>query len=267
MQHRPITGSISNVLDNVPVLFLIVFMQPAFHFAQTADLRSIQDRLTAQFGRIRVEERFDPVTQFVGSFLGSRTYDQVSRNALAKLMRRYPVWDALADAPEADIEAVITGVKYPEKKAPNLKRALRKIRALMGAIDLDFLADWPVEEGLSWLEQNHGVGRKIAAATLNFSSLRRPAFVVDTHVLRVLQRFGFVGANAVAENAYDAVMAAADGFDADDLFELHWHLKGLGQEACPQERPRCVSCPLSDICLQRVEEGAPMVMRVSGCVA
>jgi endonuclease III len=182
-------------------------------------------------------------------------------------MRRYPVWDALADAPEADIEAVITGVKYPEKKAPDLKRALQKIRALMGAIDLDFLADWPVEEGLSWLEQIHGVGRKIAAATLNFSSLRRPAFVVDTHVLRVLRRFGFVGANAVAENAYDAVMAAADGFDADDLFELHWHLKGLGQEACSHGRPRCVSCPLSDICLQRVEEGAPMVMRVSGCVA
>ena len=58
--------------------------------------------------------------------------------------------------------------------------------------NLDFLGDHPVEQGLRWLEEIYGVGRKIAAATLNFSTLRKRAMVVDTHVLRVLRRFGFV---------------------------------------------------------------------------
>ena len=70
------------------------------------------------------------------------------------------------------------------------------------------------------------------------------------HVLRVLRRFGFVDANASAEEAYDAVMAAADDFDADDLYELHWQLKSLGQKACSQAQARCFSCPLADICLR-----------------
>lgn len=242
-------------------------MQAIFHFTQATDLRSIRDRLSAEFGRIRDEKRFDPVSQFVCSFLGSRTYDQTSWNAFARLVRHYRSWDAIADAPEAGIRAIIWDVTYSEKKAPDLKRALRKIRACAGAIDLTFLADWPVEQALLWLERIHGVGRKIAAATLNFSTLRGRAFVVDTHVLRVLRRFGFVGVNAVTEDAYDAVMAAADGFDAGDLYELHWHLKGLGQKTCSHARALCVLCPLSDICLRRVEAGANMVTQAAARAA
>jgi endonuclease III len=242
-------------------------MQATFQFAQAADLRSIRDRLTVHFGKIRVEERPDPVSQFVGSILGSRTHDETSWNAFMRLIMHFRNWNAIADAPEADIEGLIWDVTYPEKKAPDLKRALRIIRACSGEIDLDFLVDWEVEQALRWLERIHGVGRKISAATLNFSSLRGRAFVVDTHVLRVLRRFGFVGENAAIEDACDAVMASADGFGVDDLFELHWLLKSLGQKTCSYARALCVSCPLSDICLRRVEEGTRMVMRVSASVA
>jgi protein ImuA len=78
-------------------------------------------------------------------------------------------------------------------------------------------------------------------------------FVVDTHVLRVLQRFGFVGMRVDIEAAYDTVMAAADGLDADDLFELHWHMKSLGQTVCTYAQAMCTSCPLSDICQRGVK--------------
>ena len=80
--------------------------------------------------------------------------------------------------------------------------------------------------------------------------------------------FGFVGANASAETAYDAIMTAADDFDADDLFETalankkHW-----AQNVCTYAQARCASCPLSDICLQRLEAGAIMAMPAPACVA
>ena len=214
---------------------------------------SIRERLGARFGKIRVEERPDPVSQFVGSFIGSRTYDWKSWDAFVRLVRRYPNWDALADAPVADIEATLEGVTFSEKKAPELRQALRAIRTSFGRINLDFLKHYNVDQALNCLRQIHGVGQKIAAATLNFSSLRARAFVVDTHVLRILRRFGFVGMRADTEATYNAVMAAVDELDADDLFELHWQMKGLGQIVCTHAQALCSSCPLSDICQRRIE--------------
>ena len=225
-------------------------MQTSFDFKQTEDLRSIRGRLSLQFGKIADKERLDPVSQFVRYFLGSRTLEHVSWSAFARLITRYQNWDAVADAPVADIQALIRDVTFPEKKAPELKAALRKIRASYGKISFDFLIDLDIEQALSILKQIEGVGPKIAAATLNFSTFHGRAFVVDGHVLRILQRFGFVDANASAEEAYDAVMAAADDFDADDLYELHWQLKNLGQKTCSQVQAQCFSCPLSDICLR-----------------
>ena len=225
-------------------------MQTSFDFRQTEDLRSIRDRLSLQFGKITDKERLDPVSQFVRSFIGSRTHDPVSWGAFARLVTRYSSWDAVADAPVADIQALIHDVTFPEKKAPELKAALRKIRACYGKISFDFLVDLEIEQALSILKQIEGVGPKIAAATLNFSTFHGRAFVVGGHVLHILRRFGFVDANASAEEAYDAVMAAADDFDADDLYELHWQLKGLGQKTCWQAQAQCFSCPLSDICLR-----------------
>ena len=225
-------------------------MQTAFDFKQAADLRSIRDRLSSQFGRVPDEKRLDPVSQFIRSFIGSRTHDQISWGAFARLVTRYRSWDEIADAPAADIEALIHDVTFPERKAPELKQALRKIRACYGRISFDFLIGLDIERALFLLKQIQGVGPKIAAATLNFSAFHGRTFVVDTHVLRVLRRFGFVGANASTKAAYDAVMAAADDFDSDDLYGLHLYLKRLGQMTCSHAQAQCVSCPLSDICLR-----------------
>jgi endonuclease-3 len=224
-----------------------LFLDPA------GDIRAIRDRLRGWMGSIRDTQRLDPVSQLVRSFVASRTYDRDSWEAFMRLSRRFGTWDALADAPVAEIETLLQGVTHAEKKAPELREALRKIRVRAGSLSLSFLADHPVEQGLRWLEEIYGVGRKIAAATLNFSSLRKRAFVVDTHVLRVLRRFGFVDARADTKDAYDGVMEAAQGFDADDLYELHWHLKRLGQKFCTDLRVHCASCPLSQSCLKRCD--------------
>jgi endonuclease-3 len=231
-------------------------MQTNLSFGQADILRALRDWLVAAYGPVRDKERLDPVGQFVRSFLGSRIYDRTSWNAFVRLANHYPDWDTVADAPAEDIQAILADVTYAEKKAPDLKLALRKIRVRAGAIDLDFLADLPVEQALFWLEQIHGVGRKIAAATLNFSTLRGRAFVVETHIVRVMRRFGLVRASAGIDDVYDAVMAAADDFDADDLYELHWLLKMLGQKLCTHQRAHCDRCPLSELCLKRVEAAA-----------
>jgi protein ImuA len=240
-------------VDKVLLLFLSVLMQAIVPLSQITDLQSIRDRVTVRVGKIRIEDRPDPVSQLVGSFIGSRTYDLKSWDVFVRLVRRYPSWDSVADAPITDIEAVLEGVTLSEKKATELRQALRSIRARFGQINLDFLVDHSVDQALDCLEKIHGVGQKIAAATLNFSLLRKRIFVVDAHILRLLRRFGFVGMRADTEAATDAVMAAADGLDADDLFELHWQMKSISQTICTHAQALCESCPLSDVCLRRVE--------------
>jgi endonuclease-3 len=242
-------------------------MQANLFSSPAGDIRALRNRLSAVFGPIRASDRLEAIDQFVRSFIGSQTYDDVSWKAFWRLARHFRSWEALADAPEAEIAAELAGVTHAERKAPALKRALRKIRVRAGVLDLEFLADHPAEQGLRWLEEIDGVGRGIAASTLNFSVLRKRAFVVDTPVLRVLRRFGFVDARAESAEAYDAVMDAAAEFDADDLYELHWYLKRLGQKTCTAYRALCVSCPLSDVCLRRVEAAATAVTWASACVA
>ena len=153
----------------------------------------------------------------------------MSIQAFEKLVQAFPDWDRLAEAPHEDIEAAIASFTCAERKAPYLRAALQMIRARAERIDLEFLGEWPVPLGMRWLQTLPGAGPKIAAATLNLSTLRKRAFVVDTHVLRILQRFGFVSHSAYFAATCEAVMAALPDFDAADFYEFHWLLKSLGQ--------------------------------------
>ncbi|MBS0276700.1 MAG: endonuclease [Proteobacteria bacterium] len=228
-------------------------MQTNLFSGQSADLRTIRDRLRVAFGRDRSGVRVSAINQFIRSFISSRTMDWQSDRAFMRLLSRYRSPEALADAPVAEIEAALAGVQFADKKARELKAALLHIRARAGTVDLDFLAGLDVDTALLWLEQIRGVGRKIAAATLNFSVLRKRAFVVDTHIIRIMRRFGFVKPNAETEDVYDAVMAAARDMSADDLSEFHWHLKRLGQHTCKALKADCPICPLAETCLKRLE--------------
>jgi len=236
-------------------------MQTNLFSGQSADLQFIQDRLRIAFGRDRAGFRVSAINQFIRSFISSRTLDWQSGRAFARLLNRFSGPEALADAPVAEIEAALEGAQFADKKARELKEALLHIRARTGAVDLEFLASLDVDTALAWLEQIRGVGRKIAAATLNFSVLGKRAFVVDTHIVRIMRRFGFVKPNAETEDVYEAVMAAADDMTAEDLAEFHWHLKRLGQNTCRTFQTSCHVCPLSESCMKRVD--APMGRRAA----
>jgi endonuclease III len=256
-EHRQASCAINScvpqkALAYVLYLFFDDFMQTALAFGQSADLVFVRDRLRDRFGPVFDALRHDPISQLVKASISSRTYDEISSAAFERLVMRYPDVEDLAVAPAEEIEAVISGVEFAETKALHLRAALRMIKAQQGAISLDFLWEWPVDLAMRWLVGLPGVGHKVAAAVLNFSTLRRRIFVVDTHVLRVLQRFGFVGTKADGEDASDAVMAAADGFGTDDLYELHWLLKYLGQQICTHGIAHCSECPLAALCMKRV---------------
>lgn len=225
-------------------------MQLSFDLAGASPPAEARRRLLTRFGPKRDEKRHDPVSQLILSILGSQTYDAASAAAFVRLERRYPRWDRLISASEADIRAVIGDLTYAEKKASFLQAALRRIETQRGALTLDFLAGLSSDFALAWLERLPGVDRKIAAAVVNFSTLRGYAFVINTHVLRVAQRLGWIPPSIkTAEKAYRPLMALMPStWDADDLFEMHRLMKGLGQSLCRYDKPACRDCPLRSLC-------------------
>ena len=225
-------------------------MQFSLKLDETSLMALIRERLLAMFGPQRDAGRLDPLSQLVNAMLSTRTQDIVSLSAFERLAQHYSSWDALANAPTAAIEPIIRPVTYAEQKAVHLPQALRKIRARQGGLDLEFLADWDEEMALQWLRDLPGVGPKVAATVLNFSSLRRRVFAVDTHLLRIGARFGLL---AFDIDDYDEghdtyARLLPDEWDADDLYEMHWLMKYLGQQICTHAAPACSRCPLRDLC-------------------
>lgn len=184
------------------------------------------------------------------SLIGAQTYDTIAEPTLERLMARWPEPGSLAAAPAAEVEQVIADVNHAQRKAEQLVAALRWIGRERPDYDLSFLAGWPVDRALVWLERFPGVGPKVAAATLNASTLRMRVFIVDCHVHRILLRFGFLDARASAGEGRNAVTAAAP-FDADGLLELFALMKRLGQTICRPFTPRCGDCPIAARCARR----------------
>jgi len=230
-------------------------MQALFDFEPSPILPQIRERLLSTFGPQTAERRLDSASQLVKALLSTRTFDAVSWAAFCRLKAAFGTWSGLAAAEPKAIEAILGDVTFADQKARQLPILFRLIEHRTGGFSLDFLADLPVDQAMAWLEDLPGVGRHIAAAVLNFSTLNKPVMVVDTHVHRVARRLGLVGRSAEPSQSHEALMALAPAATtAEDFYELHWLIKGLGQSLCTDSPPACGRCPLKALC-PRVDVG------------
>lgn len=240
-------------------------MQFSLALDQAPILPRIRTRLLACYGPQRDAVRLDPVGQLVLAIISARTRDEVSLQAFERLARRYRPWSALGRADPPAIEAIIRSVTYADVKAVHLPRALRLIEARTGSLDLAFLATWPEEKAMHWLEDLPGVGMRNAATTLNFSKLRKRTLSVGTHLLRVGERLGLLPPRTDYGRGYEIFMRLVpDAWEADDLYEFHWLMKYHGQRVCMHAAPDCARCALRDLCSAHgasESSGSPIIKR------
>jgi endonuclease-3 len=190
----------------------------------------------------------DPLATLIEVILSHRTADPQTWAAYQALRARWPTWEALRDAPVAEIEAAIHGTTWPEQKAPRIKRVLQTIGERHGSLDIDFLKTLDLPAAQEWLTDLEGVGPKSAACVLLFAC-RRPVLPVDTHLHRVSQRLGLIGPKVTAEQAHTALQALLP--DPDDpriVLEFHRNMLLHGQRVCVWRDPRCAVCVVRDWC-------------------
>jgi len=224
-------------------------MQLSFDLGGPPVLPQMRERLLGLFGPQRPFRRMDPLSQMIKSVVSSRTYDEVSWPSFLELRKAFPDWNELGDTAAAEVEHILRAVTHADLKGRQLPVLIRVLRTRSHGLDLGFLADHTVEEAMSWLQQLPSVGPKTAAATLNFSTLAMRAMVIDTHVHRVIRRLGLTDRRGDVAQAYEQMMELIPtDWTAEDLFELHWLFKGLGQDVCTAQLALCGRCPLKAVC-------------------
>lgn len=223
-------------------------MQSAFSFGRREQLTAVRDALRQAMPGIDRPFVLSPMAQLVKSLISSRTKDSVSWPVFFRLLERFQDWRAMAQASVDRMEASLAEVTHAKDKAANLLRTLRTIGRHHPDFDIGFLRHMPLEDALAWLEKHPGVGPKVAASVMNFSTIGRASFVVDGHVLRLLKRIGLIGGKAGTAAAYDRVMEILPDWPAEDLVELHVLLKRLGQTVCTFHDRQCGKCPIAEIC-------------------
>lgn len=185
-----------------------------------------------------------PLEELVSTILSQNTNDVNRDRAFENLRDRFSTWEAVRDAPVADIIAAIRPAGLANQKGPRIQKLLQEITQERGSLDLNFLADLPVEEARQWLMKFKGVGPKTAAIVLLFS-LNKPAFPVDTHIYRVTGRLGLRSENMSAEQAHSHL---AHLLPPDAYYAAHLNIIRLGREICQARQPKCPLCPLQALC-------------------
>lgn len=240
-------------------MFYMSGVQKCFDFAAdkaSGGLAFMQRALARGWDGAVPLKRRAPIWQLIRSLISAQTRDLNTEAALKMLMWRWSDPAGIAAADPATVRLYIHEVTHAKIKAEQLVATLRWIKRERGDFDLGFLKDWPVRDALDWLERFPGVGPKVAAATLNASTLAMPVFIVDSHVHRILLRFGFIGSRATAEQGRDAVTAALP--DAEALLDLFVRLKRLGQTVCRPFQAQCGHCPLAAECQKNTHLGRPL---------
>lgn len=190
--------------------------------------------------------RRDPMHELISTMLSHRTTHANEEKAYYRMRELYPTWPEVMAAPLEELTKALETAQYPVPKAINIQKTLRLIQARDPDFSLQFLIDMPVDEAMTWLMALPGVGLKTATLLLLFN-FHKPVLPVDTHVFRVSQRVGLIGAKVTAEKAHTILLDMLPQ-DAPTLFNFHKHLYWHGQRICFWKNPNCPACPLKEIC-------------------
>lgn len=220
-------------------------IQPTIHLAK------VYNRLIETYGEPINEPDNDPLGGLIATILSQHTSDSNSERAYQQLCQTFPTWEMVRDAPVDKVaEAIKSGglANIKSVRIQNVLHVLTEPKRGEGKSLADYLSDElarrSTEDAWHYLRTFPGVGPKTAACVLMFH-LDRPAFPVDTHVLRTSRRLGVIGSNVGADAAH-ALFARV--LPATWVYPLHVNLIRHGRQICHAQRPQCAHCPLYGEC-------------------
>jgi endonuclease-3 len=209
-----------------------------------ARVRKITLLLEKQYGVPRRKSLGNPLDILIETILSQNTHDQNRDKAYQGLKARFPRWE---DALEGKTKSIVSAIQpggLAEQKARCIREILHWIKKREGRLNLSFLKEMDSEEIWKTMGVLKGIGPKTLHCLLLFG-LGREAFPVDTHILRIGKRLGFIPERMDAEKAHFWMIHL---IPKEKSLSLHLNLIRLGRSICKARKPLCDICFLKDGC-------------------
>jgi len=210
-----------------------------------AKLSKITLLLEKEYGIPRRARSGDPLDILIETILSQNTNDQNRDKAYQRLKTRFPHWEDVLEANTKKIVSALRPGGLAEQKARRIREILHWIKKHEGKLSLSFLRKMDSEEIKKTIGTLKGVGPKTLHCLLLFG-LRREAFPVDTHILRIGKRLGFIPEWMDAEKAHDWMSPV---IPKQKSLSLHLNLIRFGRVVCKARKPLCDICFLTKECL------------------
>lgn len=211
---------------------------------QIQKAQSVYQILFRYYGQPTWHHPLTPLDELMSTILSQNTNDKNRDIAFQNLIKTFPSWEQVRDAPQEEVINAIRSAGLANQKGTRMQSILRQVTEECGNLDLCFLADLTSEEARMWLLRFKGVGPKTASIVMQFS-LNHPAFPVDTHIYRVSGRLGLRPQKLNVEKTHELMEKL---FSLDQYSTAHLNIIRLGREICHARKPLCPKCPLQNHC-------------------
>ena len=171
----------------------------------------------------------------VATILSAQCTDVRVNMVTPTLFKLYPTPKAMAKAPAAAIEEIIRSTGFFRNKTRSLLGAAQLITQKYGG---------EVPQTMEELLKVPGVARKTANVVLGSWYKIADGVVVDTHVYRIARRLDLTTAETAEKVEEDLMRVIPQDRWIDFSHELIHH----GRAICIARKPRCIDCPLENIC-------------------
>jgi endonuclease-3 len=212
-----------------------------------AKVKKITFLLEKQYGVPRRTSRRNPLDILIETILSQNTNDQNREKAYQRLKVRFPQWEDALKGKTKSITSAIQPGGLAEQKARRIRKILHWIKKREGRLSLSFLKEMDSEEIEKTMGALKGIGPKTLHCLLLFG-LGREAFPVDTHILRIGKRLGFIPEQTSAEKAHLWMRGL---IPKGKSLSLHLNLIRWGREVCRARAPLCDICFINNECLYR----------------
>jgi len=183
---------------------------------------------------VAAEEKKDPFRVLVSCVLSLRTKDSTTREASERLFKLAATPEELSARKTSQIERAVYPAGFYRTKARQLKE--------MAATLVGRYAS-KVPDTIEELLKLKGVGRKTAnlVVTMGYG---KPGICVDTHVHRIMNRWGFVNTKTPEKTEY----ALRKKLDKRYWIPINDLLVTYGQNICRPVSPLCSRCAICQYC-------------------
>ena len=207
-------------------------------------IEKIIHSLEKEYGIPSHKKKVDPLDILIQTILSQNTNDRNRDRAYQALKIRFPQWEDLLKAPTGALMQAIRTGGLARQKAKRIRQILQWIKDREGKLSLHFLKKMGSGEIKNTLEKLKGIGPKTVYCLLLFG-MGREAFPVDTHILRVGKRMGFIPGGVNAEKAHPWMVPF---IPRGKSLSLHLNLIHFGREICRAKNPKCEICFLVKDC-------------------